>query len=128
MEFRMWDQIFKRWVDLFFWWLPRDEKGEEGARGATQERAAPAPEQAAGPEPKAAQEARPDDLTVIKGIGPAVQERLRLVGITTFRDLAAANPDSLVDQLKASVPVSKARVHAWTEAARERTEARGRST
>jgi predicted flap endonuclease-1-like 5' DNA nuclease len=66
----------------------------------------------------------PDDLTVIKGIGLAVQEKLRSLGITTFRDLATADPDDLVDQLKASLPVSKARVRGWIEAARERTRAR----
>jgi predicted flap endonuclease-1-like 5' DNA nuclease len=66
----------------------------------------------------------PDNLTVIKGIGPSVQEKLRSLGIMTFKDLARADPDHLVDQLKSSLPVSKARVHGWTEAARQRTEAR----
>jgi hypothetical protein len=42
----------------------------------------------------------------------------------TFKDLARADPDHLVDQLKSSLPVSKARVRGWTEAARQRTEAR----
>jgi hypothetical protein len=32
----MWDDLFKRWIDLLFWWLPRNEeeppeKEEEGA-------------------------------------------------------------------------------------------------
>jgi predicted flap endonuclease-1-like 5' DNA nuclease len=62
----------------------------------------------------------PDDLTVIKGIGPAVQNKLRALGITTFADLAAANPDKLMEQLKGSQPLSRGRVHHWTEAARER--------
>jgi predicted flap endonuclease-1-like 5' DNA nuclease len=62
----------------------------------------------------------PDDLTVIKGIGPALQNRLRALGITTFADLAAANPDQLMAQLKGAQPLSRARVQHWTEVARER--------
>ena len=73
---------------------------------------------------KAEKEVTPDDLTVIKGIGPSVQEKLRSLGIKTFKDLARADPDRLVDQLKTSLPVSKARIRGWTEVARERTEAR----
>jgi predicted flap endonuclease-1-like 5' DNA nuclease len=62
----------------------------------------------------------PDDLTQIKGIGPAMQNRLRALGITTFADLAAADPDQLMAKLKGSQPLSLGRVRHWTEAARER--------
>jgi large subunit ribosomal protein L21 len=62
----------------------------------------------------------PDDLTVIKGIGPAVQNKLRALGITTFADLAAADPDAILRQLKGSQPLTKGKVQAWTEAARAR--------
>jgi predicted flap endonuclease-1-like 5' DNA nuclease len=78
------------------------------------------------PEPKTAQLEKavtapvPDDLTVIKGIGPALQNRLRALGITTFADLAEANPDKLMAQLKGGQPLSRARVQHWTEAARAR--------
>ena len=80
----------------------------------------------AAPEPGTAQAEKavtapvPDDLTVIKGIGPALQNRLRALGITTFADLAAANPDKLMAQLKGGQPLSRARVQHWTEAARAR--------
>jgi predicted flap endonuclease-1-like 5' DNA nuclease len=115
----MWDDLFKRWIDLLFWWLPRNEeppeKDEEGA-GVT--------EQGVEQQVEAVEEVIPDDLTVIKGIGPNVQEKLRSLGIMTFNDLATADPDGLVDQLKTSLPVSKARVRGWTEVARKRTEAR----
>jgi predicted flap endonuclease-1-like 5' DNA nuclease len=116
----MWDDLFKRWIDLLFWRLPRNEEGppekeEEGA-GVT--------EQGVEQQVEAVKEVIPDDLTVIKGIGPSVQEKLRSLGIMTFNDLARADPDRLVDQLKTSLPVSKARVRGWTEVARERTEAR----
>jgi predicted flap endonuclease-1-like 5' DNA nuclease len=62
----------------------------------------------------------PDDLTEIKGIGPAVQNKLRALGITTFADLAAADPDAILRQLKGSQPLTKGKVQAWTEAARQR--------
>jgi polyhydroxyalkanoate synthase len=125
----MWNESFKRWIDLFFWWLPRKEqtppeKAEESAPSVTEQSAGRGPEQAVEQQGEAVKEVIPDDLTVIKGIGLAVQEKLRSLGITTFRDLATADPDDLVDQLKASLPVSKARVRGWIEAARERTRAR----
>lgn len=143
----MWDNIFKRWLDLLFWWLPKNERtsseqperapetpsaaAEGDARApaeterppAAEERPAPpeAPPAATQPGPAApAAPGGPDDLTEIKGIGPAVQEKLRELGIATFGDLAAADPDRLVDQLKGTQPVSKARVQGWTEEARAR--------
>ena len=60
----------------------------------------------------------PDDLTEIKGIGPAMQNKLRALGITTFADLAAADPDPERAQgLAALVPGPGP---PWTEAARQR--------
>lgn len=126
----MWDTIARRWLDLLFWWLPRRSGGRlpEEARG----RAPGVSEPPAGREEGVEQqvevpeeEVGPDDLTVLKGIGPAVQAKLRSLGIATFRDLAAADPDALTERLKGAQPVSKARVRGWTEAARERTGARG---
>lgn len=133
----MWDDYFKRWVDLLFWWLPRKDEppsreADQPAPGAAEPRDAreppgaaepgPAPEPAtvARPAPEAPARAAPDDLTVIKGIGPAVQDKLRSLGITTFKDLAAADPDDLTEQLKGSHPISRARVTEWTATARER--------
>jgi predicted flap endonuclease-1-like 5' DNA nuclease len=106
-----------------------------GARGAARPTTTPPasgasraaePGASGAPEPKTAQPEKavtapvPDDLTVIKGIGPALQNRLRALGITTFADLAAANPDKLMAQLKGGQPLSRARVQHWTEAARAR--------
>ena len=90
--------------------------------------AAPPPSEPASPPaaPAAAQPEKtvappvPDDLTVIKVIGPAVQNKLRSPGITTFADLASADPDALLEQLKGSQPLTRARVHDWTEGARQR--------
>ncbi len=143
----MWEEFFRRWFDLAFWWLPRSpeperEAGEaprpgeptapEQTRGAEPERTAgPEPEQTAGPEPEEAarepaepaRQAAPDDLTTIKGIGPAMQDRLRGLGVATFRDLASADARDLASRLKPSQPmISRARVEEWIEAARERSE------
>lgn len=124
----MWETFFRRWIDTVFWWLPREREEEQHA----EEQAAETPtvtESAGGKEPaeaaaeqaEAAERILEDDLTSIKGIGPAVQGNLRALGIATFSDLAAADADDLVSKLKASQPmISKARVQAWIETAREK--------
>jgi predicted flap endonuclease-1-like 5' DNA nuclease len=122
-------RYLQRWIDLLFWWVPwteetRLETAKESTPGASAQDASRVPEEVVEQQVPTAEEVVPDDLTVIKGIGPAVQGKLRSLGITTFRDLATANPDDVAEQLKGSQPVSKARVHGWIKAARERTEAR----
>src|SRR5918994_427712 len=122
----MWDVIFRRWIDLLFWWAPRKQEAPREAAPEAGARRAAEPSARSAAEPEAAQPEKtvappvPDDLTVIKGIGPAIQNKLRALGITTFADLAAADPDQLMAQLKGSQPLSRGRVQAWTEAARER--------
>jgi predicted flap endonuclease-1-like 5' DNA nuclease len=122
----MWDDIFKRWIDLLFWWVPRTEetlpeRADDGSAVASEQGASRVPEEAVEQQVPTAEEAARDDLTVIKGIGPAVQRKLRSLGIATFRDLATADADDLAEHLKGSQPVSKARVHGWIKVARERT-------
>ena len=122
-------RYLQRWIDLLFWWVPwteetRPETAKESTPGASAQDASRVPEEVVEQQVPTAEEVVPDDLTVIKEIGPAVQGKLRSLGITTFRDLATANPDDLAEQLKGSQPVSKARVDSWIEAARERTRAR----
>jgi predicted flap endonuclease-1-like 5' DNA nuclease len=161
----MWEQTFKRWIDLVFWWLPKPEAtqqpappaaarapkqtapqvrapaaGGSPAKGAPQAKEVTAPRPAkqtpqgqapaarAVPEqatsaPAAASSA-PDDLTVIKGIGPVVQEKLHALGIRTFDDLAAADPETLVEQLKGRQPISQGLVRSWTKAADQHSAAR----
>jgi predicted flap endonuclease-1-like 5' DNA nuclease len=140
----MWEVFYKRWLDLLLWWTPKKEAPSREAKGAPArrpqgakvgpaeptarpERKRRAPEPSAAPAakpaaagPKPVAPPVPDDLTVIKGIGPAVQNKLRALGITTFADLAAADPDAILRQLKGSQPLTKGRVQAWTEAARAR--------
>lgn len=57
----------------------------------------------------------PDDLTVIKGIGPAIREQLVAQGIHTFAELAAANPV----ELAAAIQGSEKQVEAWRSEAQE---------
>jgi len=85
--------------------------------------AAPSPAASPGPSPGPAKAREADDLTELKGIGPAVQEKLNALGITSFADLAQADADRVTAELKGSQPISEARVKAWIEAAAERVKA-----
>ena len=47
----MWDDIFRRWVDLLFWWVPRTEetrpeRAKESTPGASEQGASHVPEEA----------------------------------------------------------------------------------
>jgi predicted flap endonuclease-1-like 5' DNA nuclease len=120
----MWEEFFRRWHDWALWWLPRSRADQARAPDtppATAQQAEPhlagdannkAPAGSAG-------ERTFDDLTRIKGIGRATQERLRSFGIMTFQHLAAANPDDLADRLKTVQPVSKLQVSQWIESAQK---------
>jgi predicted flap endonuclease-1-like 5' DNA nuclease len=101
---------------------PAERQGEakDGVARSAETRARPAPKSAPAQPRKPVATRVPDDLTEIKGIGPAMQNRLRALGITTFADLAAADPDQLMKQLKGAQPLSLGRVRHWTEAARQR--------
>ena len=99
---------------------PRQQPAKSGAPSAPKAAARPAPKPAAAQPEKTVAAPVPDDLTEIKGIGPAMQNRLRALGITTFADLAAADPNQLLAQLKGAQPLSLGRVRHWTEAARQR--------
>ena len=62
-----------------------------------------------------------DDLTVIKGIGPARQRWLReSLNIVTFADLAALSVDEIESRLKADKQIaSQNKIKAWIAQARE---------
>jgi predicted flap endonuclease-1-like 5' DNA nuclease len=77
----MWEELVRRWIDLVFWWWPRGHgeppKGPESAAPAREdERPRGAAEEAGVPWVEAQEEIVPDDLSVIKGIGPVLQDRL----------------------------------------------------
>jgi hypothetical protein len=62
----MWNEIFKRWIDLLFWWVPKDEAKPSGE---AKERTPSTTQQSAGRESEIVQQEVSDDLTVIRGIG-----------------------------------------------------------
>jgi predicted flap endonuclease-1-like 5' DNA nuclease len=70
------------------------------------------------PEPPAFRMApsEPDDLTEIKGIGTVFAGRLEGMGITTFRDLVAANPETVARH----IDTQPTRVQEWVTQARLR--------
>lgn len=72
------------------------------------------------PKPPVKEPDTPDDLTEIDGIGPAFAEALRAIGIVTFRQLAAQNPETLAEQMGGRVTAARIRRNAWIEQARER--------
>jgi len=61
-------------------------------------------------------EPEPDDLTEIKGVGPAYADRLNDAGIATFAALADAD----ADELAAETDLSPKRVGRWIDRAADR--------
>lgn len=120
--------LFKRWMDMALWWLPK-EQSETARRGETPTQPAAARKPTRQPTPETTVErveperiVERDDLTAIKGIGPAMQEKLQSFGIGSFRELATADAAQLTEKIKATqAVVSKARVEEWIAAARERS-------
>lgn len=64
------------------------------------------------------QRTHPDDLTVIKGIGPVYQWKLRDAGVNTYRQLAASDPGQLQRMLDVK-EWQRANVESWIEQARD---------
>lgn len=128
----MFEHWLKMWRDWMFWWLPGADARDDSRPDAEATRA-PAPGQsesepaaggtAATARPTARESAAPaapsDDLTVIKGIGPTTARKLETLGIRTFADLAAADPEDLATRL-ASRPVTAERVRTWIAEAKTR--------
>ncbi|MEX0372679.1 helix-hairpin-helix domain-containing protein [Spiribacter roseus] len=112
----------RRWLEMATWWLPREENDtthapRQAAEPADSRPEAPA-EAPAPAEPPVADTPASDDLTEIRGIGPAMQRRLTGLGIHSRADLAAADPETLTERLKADrAVVSQAQVAAWIDSA-----------
>lgn len=64
------------------------------------------------------QQTHPDDLTVIKGIGPVYQWKLRDIGISSYKHLAQADPDQLERMLDIK-NWQRANVASWIDQARD---------
>ena len=132
----MWNDLMRRWMELAFWWVPgsreeTDHPGSESQTPTPRPQATPkaptAPEPAptdaaeSASQPEAAASATPrvgPALTQIKGIGPAMVQRLGDVGIHSAAELAGADAATLTEQLKAGgAVVSQERVAGWIAAA-----------
>ena len=139
----MWNNLMRRWMEMATWWLPKaeDDRSSESVAPSeptetpTPPASEPEPAPATNPEPatepapepaapEAATHAEPeaptasDDLTAIRGIGPAMQKRLVAMGIRTHADLAAADAETLTERLKADkAVVSHAQIERWIESA-----------
>ena len=116
----MFKQMADLWIDLMFWWVPRERQSSEKGEAAAVSSEVEVHEELV-PEPKLERVAA--DLTVIKGIGPALQKKLVALNIMTFGDLAEADPHALTEKLKGSQPISPSQVRAWTDSARELAQA-----
>ncbi len=93
----------------------------EKAEASTAKIQAPAAEESAEPRaelPTTTEESSTDDLTRIKGIGPAYEQKLKEAGITTFAQLAALS-DEQVEELEEKMKF-RGRItrDAWREQAR----------
>jgi len=60
----------------------------------------------------------PDDLAVIKGIGPVAAEQLKEQGITTFAQVAKLS-DKDIEKIDANMPFSAEQIRDWREQAKE---------
>ena len=108
----------KNWLSLAFWWVPREESA---AKPQTRSEPSEAQPQAQRTSDLNAEPPKGDDLTVIKGIGPATQEKLSSLGVTSFADLADADPTRLTSDLRKYQPgISEKRVRSWIDTAKER--------
>ena len=134
----MFEQWLKFWRQWMFWLLPGGDEPEKDKPAAEQNQqttstaseteaadvdAAATWEGSGSAEPVANDDAAkptpPDDLTAIKGIGPAIARKLDALGVRTFTDLAEADPDDLAAKL-ASRPVTASRVQEWVTEAKKR--------
>ena len=67
---------------------------------------------------EAYQRTHPDDLTVVKGIGPVYQWKLRDAGVNTYGQLAASDADQLRRMLDVK-EWQRVNVESWIEQAHD---------
>lgn len=87
-------------VDLSFLRHPSAPLPEASPRAEVLLASPAAPEKT--PEPVQAAAVQPDDLTLIRGIGPKIARILREAGIDTFKRLAQTGPEALREILQAA--------------------------
>lgn len=92
--------------------------GQSGAR-ATGAGTSSAPAERQGTATSDSAKGGGDDLTAIKGIGPKVANTLHAIGITSYADLAKADPAEVAAQVNQR-PVTAKRVQDWIAEAKSR--------
>ncbi len=92
--------------------------GTKPSKKAAAKAEAPKAEVAAAAPLFKAPKGEPDDLTVIKGIGPVAAEQLKEQGITTFAQIAKLS-DADVEKIDAAMPFSADQIKDWREQAKE---------
>lgn len=117
----MWADFYKRWCNFCSCWLPKANAEQESGKETNPPEAtadtAPGNAEPAERESDGAKSIEIDDLTVIKGIGPAMKKKLTSLGVTSLAELAASDPEELATKLSGS-PAT--RVKGWIDAAQER--------
>ena len=122
----MWADLCKRWFELCRCWLPttktEQRSGLDAKPSKTTSEDVSTDLRTNGGEVSVdpGEDDSFDDLTVIKGIGPSIQSKLRSFGITSLAALAASDSEELAAKLKSSQPISMTRIKRWIEAAQER--------
>ncbi len=79
-------------IDFFYWRRRRVEKETVYVAQPPVQARVPEREDI---EPRPVSQAVPDDLKIIKGIGPVIERKLNDAGITTFEQLGNLTPDDL---------------------------------
>ncbi len=92
-------------------WYARQKGQPLPSEGARESRP---PELKAVPDPAPSSVSSADDLTRIKGIGPVSTKKLADIGITTFAELAAADPATVAARFD-----SRANVADWIAQAKQ---------
>lgn len=105
--------MLKERMKAFFSWVPGIEPPVEPANEQLQQS-----RPTSGGGNKGASTAEPE-LQNIKGIGPGIAKKLVALGIRTYPDLAAADPERLAKQL-GTRPVTPQKVRGWIAEAKKR--------
>lgn len=107
--------MLKDRIKAFFSWVPGIEPPVEPVARQPKERRAASSAQATVSKTSDA------ELQNIKGIGPGIVKKLDALGICTYADLAAADPDTLAKQLDTR-PVTPQKVRGWVAEAKKRAQ------
>ncbi|TIU98819.1 MAG: 50S ribosomal protein L21, partial [Mesorhizobium sp.] len=97
---------------------PKEAKAKKEAKAEAAPKEAPASEEAKAAPLFKAPKGEPDDLTVIKGIGPVAAKDLAEQGIVTFAQLAKLTEKD-VAKIDEHMPFSADQIKDWREQAKE---------